>query len=165
MWESTEMSFIQEWEHHHTTFMKNDSTLLAFIISCILVIYSYLKHDIIFKKSLYVEGVAVNQQDANFAEVISYTGSLQVNHTLHAYTLVSSPPLNLKENYDLALAKGIWQMLYCASSGSDSLWVHSSGNLKPSHKMFSLRSAHRQTMWRSHQERSPVITGRRLQLP
>lgn len=49
MWESTEMSFIQEWEHHHTTFMKNDSTLLAFIISCILVIYSYLKHDIILK--------------------------------------------------------------------------------------------------------------------
>ena len=107
MWESTEMSFLQEWEHHHTTFMQNDSTLLVIIISCILVIYSYLKHDIIFKKSLYVEGVVVNQQDANFAEVISYTGSLQVNHTLHAYTLVSSPPLNLKENYDLALAKGI----------------------------------------------------------
>lgn len=144
--------------------MQNDSTLLVIIISCILVIYNYLKHDIIFKKALYVEGVVVNQQDANFAEEINYTGSLQVNRTLHAYTLVSSPPLNLKEIYDLALAKGMWQMLYCASSGSDSLWVHSPGNLKPSHKIFNLRSAHRQTMWRSHQEGSPVITGRRLQL-
>lgn len=46
MWESTEMSFLQELEHHDMTFMQNDSTLLVIIISCILVIYSYLKHDI-----------------------------------------------------------------------------------------------------------------------
>ena len=48
MREGTEMSFLQEWEHHDTTFMQNDLTLLVIIISCILVMYSYLKHDIIF---------------------------------------------------------------------------------------------------------------------
>lgn len=48
MWESIEMSFLQEWKHHDTTFMQNDSTLLVIIISYILGIYSYLKHDIIF---------------------------------------------------------------------------------------------------------------------